>query len=106
MHTTTLRMACAAGGALLLAGIVASPALADDYPPSNPASDTDSNNSGGTDSNTSSGTETNTSSGTVTSSGDTPAYTGAATTLGLAAAVVALGAGAGLLVASRRRNDG
>ncbi len=97
MHTTLLRTVGTAGGVLLLAGIATAPALAEDYPPSNPT-DTTNNPTGTT-------TDTTTSSGTVASS-DAPAYTGAATTVGLAAAVVALGAGAGLLVASRRRNDG
>ncbi len=85
------RMTTAAGGALLLAGLASAPALAADYPPENPSSND---------------TTTDTSNPTSnTSSSETPAYTGAATTIGLAAGVVALGAGAGLLVASRRRRE-
>lgn len=89
---TTLRMIGAAGGALLVTGLVAAPALAEDYPPADPSS-----NSG------TAATTTQTGSTGGSSASETPAYTGAATTLGLTAAVVALGAGTGLLIASRRR---
>ena len=91
-QTSLTRFTAAAGGALLLTGIAAAPALAEDYPPSDP-----SNNS----------VDTNANPATVTtpSNGQTPAYTGAATTLGLAVGVVVLGAGAGLLIASRRRSN-
>lgn len=85
------RLTTAAGGALLLVGLASAPALAADYPPENPSSNKTT-------------TDTSTPVGNSASS-ETPAYTGAATTIALAAGVIALGAGAGLLVASRRRRE-
>ncbi len=94
MTTRIMRTTAAAGGALLITGLAAAPAFAADYPPKDQSNNT-------VDTNTPS--RVTTSNGT--SSGQTPAYTGAATTLGLAAGVVVLGAGAGLLIASRRRTN-
>ena len=85
-----MRTTAVAGGALLITCLAAAPALAADYPPKDQSDTT---------------VDTGTDPATVTSDGQTPAYTGAATTLGLAAGVVVLGAGAGLLIASRRRSN-
>lgn len=93
----TIRTTTAAGGVLLLAGFAAAPAFAAEYPPENPT-DNQTNQTNTVD--TSSPTQVTTNSGD-----ETPAYTGAATTLALAAGVVALGAGAGLLIASKRREQ-
>lgn len=83
--------------------MAAAPALAEEYPPSDPTSNPGDVTPGGNGTDT--GQQTKPATVAVPSDGETPAYTGAATTLALAVGVIALGAGAGLLVASRRRRS-
>lgn len=89
--TFTIKASSAAVGAVLLTAIAAGPALADEYPPQN--------------TNTTTQSTTGVASTGTTDSGSL-AYTGSGfTTIGLLTGIAVLGAGTGLVIASRRRTN-
>jgi len=95
----TLKVTGATAGVLLVTGVAAvAPALAD-YPP------TGGNNSPAQTTSNPASVSTGTSAAQNGGSGSLPAYTGAETTLGLLAGLAIVGAGSGLLIASRRRTN-
>lgn len=89
--TIWAKRALLGAGGIALAGAIATPAMAVDYPPTYPRSN-------------SATAETSGVATTVPSATETPASTGSSTTaFGMIAGLAAIGIGGGLVVSSRRR---